>query len=411
MPSPERIATPLLSVSAIALIVVLLALGAGGRAADRACGAATDAVQRATVLSVAQRLSDEERAGPSVTRARTTIEADSALAQAVSTGDLATVHKRMVVLLYNHQHIVRIRVLQGGRVVDDIGGRDVIWPTVATLRVGGREVGTAEFSVQDDTGYRLLAERLIGVHTVMRYGGHTVMTNIGVGERPLPASGVVRVGSSDYLVASIVVGRFPVGQLHIYLLFHPLDPAVARGTCEQVRADVLGAINQRVYGEARTGPGLLIARRHVLLSKVLPQALVTGDDRAVRREARALLTDGHIAHLRILAGTRVVADVGSAKPLIEPFTTPIRDRSGVVVGSATLAVQSIHAFVGIAGYLTRTEIVVRRGSNQLGGSIAGPATLPPSGPVSVGAVSYHVASFPGALYPAGRLTISTLAPD
>ena len=106
-------------------------------------------------------------------------------------GDAATIRSQVIDLLYNHEHIVRIRVLRNGAVLADIGGADVLAPVAGTLRLGGRVVGTFEFSLQDDLGYQKLAQRLVGADTVMTYQGRTVLANIDAGATPLPQRGTV----------------------------------------------------------------------------------------------------------------------------------------------------------------------------------------------------------------------------
>ena len=45
-------------------------------------------------------------------------------------------------LVYSHTHIVRLRVLQGGRLLADIGGPYIIAPVGGSLRFHGRVVGS-----------------------------------------------------------------------------------------------------------------------------------------------------------------------------------------------------------------------------------------------------------------------------
>ena len=70
----------------------------------------------------------------------------------------------------------------------------------------------------------------------------------------------------------------------------------------------------------------------------------------------------------------------------------------------------MHGFIGVAGYLTRTLLLVRDGARQVGGPVAGPPSLPTTGPVTYAGLRYHVASFTGALYPSGRATVYSLSP-
>ena len=415
MPAPSRIATILAAATAVAVIAVLLALGFGGGAApERPCGAQADRVWVDAAFRVARRIRDEELVGLTVSRAFRTISSDRALARAVAAGDLAGIHRRIGVLLYNHEHVVRIRVLSAtGAVLVDVGGSKVLSPRRGTLRLGGRVVGSFLFSVQDDNGYRLLVQRLDGAYTVMRdERGRTVMSDIAVGRRALPAIGAVTVGGRHYLVTTITAGRFPSGQLRISLLF-PHPPASLRMiSCAQIRANVAAAVARRVFLEARTGPAAVIARGAVRASTVLPAAVAAGNLVETRRSAQRLRAAAHIARVRVLAPDgSVIVDVGGREPLIEANRVALRDSAGVLIGRVVVSVQSVHGFIGVTGYLTRTLLLVREGSRQLGGPVAGPPSLPASGPLTYAGVRYHVASFTGGLYPSGRATVYSLSPD
>ena len=70
----------------------------------------------------------------------------------------------MAAIVYTpHWHIVRLRVMQGTRVLADVGGPYVIAPVTGTLEQHGRTLGRYVMSVQDDTGYVKLVSRFIGV--------------------------------------------------------------------------------------------------------------------------------------------------------------------------------------------------------------------------------------------------------
>lgn len=411
--SRARIAT---SASAAAVIVVLLTLivvGGGATLAppERACGRATDAVARATTLVVARRLRDEEHFGPTVRRARASIESDAVLAAAVARGTAAAARREALVLLFNHEHIVRLRVIRAGRVVADVGGPFVLTPVYATLRRHGRVVGSVEFSVQDDMGYRLLTERLIGVRSVMRFHGATVMADVNLGSRPLPHAGTLTLRGVRYLVATIVTGHFPTGTLEITLLIPAPAAALSRSSCAQVGADLLRNIVRRVYEEGIRGPAALGGREVVEGSRVLPAALASGHDAQVRASARRLLRAGHLTGLEVLdASGRTVADVGIGAPALAPFVVVLR-RHGAVVGEALVAVQTANGFVGVASYLTHTYVLVRGAGGQLAGRVSGPAAVPASGRLRWRGRRYHSASFAATQFPAGDVTVFALARD
>lgn len=394
-------------VAALALVVALPAHAA----APAPCGTATNGVYLATAFAVAERIAANERAGAAVSLARRTIAADSVLATALARGDLATIHSELLVLLFNHQHIVRIRVLRGTQVVADIGGRNVLAPVSGTLRAGGKAVGTFEFSIQDDLGYQLLAQRLVGAATVMTYQGQTVLANLDVGHAALPARGSVRIGGVTYLVASLDTGRFPAGTLHIALLFRAPVAALASASCRQVRADVLGAIAEHVYGEAVAGPGVDVARTAVEADGTLAAALSAGDLAAARAAAPALLTAAHVSRLQVLVGSRVIADVGTRAPLVAPVPIPVADASGRAVGTVLISIQSVSGLYTVTSYLTGAYVLIRDGAQQLAGQRRGPAMLPASGPLDYAGSHFNVFSFTGTLFPAGSVSINLLVRD
>jgi len=415
MPPPSRIATIVTAAAAVAAIAVLLALGASsGTAAELPCGAAADHAWVDAHLRVARRIRDEELGGLTVGRAMRTISGDRALARAAAADDIAGIHRQIGVLLYNHEHVVRIRVLSAtGAVLVDVGGSKVLSPRRGTLRLGARVVGSFLFSVQDDNGYRLLVERLDGAYTVMRGArGKTVMSDIAVGRRALPTLGAVTVGGRQYLVTTIEAQRFPSGPLRMSLLF-PRPPSSTRLlSCAQIRANVAGTVARRVFLEARTGPAAVIARGAVRASVILPAAVAAGNLREVRRSAQRLRAAAHIARMRVLAPDgSVIADVGDREPLIEPNRVSLHDVAGALIGRVVVSVQSVHGFIGVAGYLTRALLLVREGTRQLGGPVAGPPTLPASGPITYAGTRYHVASFTAGLYPSGEATVYSLSPD
>jgi hypothetical protein len=401
----HRRLTSLLVLAAVALVP------AAAAAAPQPCGQATDGVYLDTAYGVAARIAENERGGAAVTLAQRTIAGDAVLARAVAAGDIATVESQLIVLLYNHEHIVRISVFRRGRLIDNVGGAFVLAPVYGTLRVAGSVVGTFEFSIQDDEGYLLLAQRLVGADTVMRYQGQTVKADIDVGATPLPERGAVRIGGLEYLVATIDVGAFPTGTLRISLLFPVPVPALASATCVQARADVLGAIAERVYGEASVGPGVTVARMAIARDGALAADLAAGDAAAVRTLAPQLLIDAHVSRLQILDGTRVIADVGTRAQLVAPVTVAVTDASGRVVGSVLITIQSVSGLYAVTSYLTGSFVLVRDGNRQLIGQRRGPVRIPASGPLRYAGAHFNVFSFAGTLFPGGALTIYVLVRD
>jgi hypothetical protein len=348
-----------------------------------------------------------------VSRAVKTIEADRVLANAVAADDLTAVQREVLVLVYNGQHIVRLRVLRNGQLLDDYGGPLVLAPVSGSLTVNGRVVGTFVMSLQDDAGYQKLVERLVGADTVMTYQGQTIVSDIALGGAPLPDQGTVVVGGVPYLATSFRVSHFPSGELNVTMLVPRPQSSLASRSCAQVAAGVLAGVAQRIYDEALTSQ-YWIGRALAALSRsaALGVALGAGDDAAVRQTVSSLVAAGGFERLRVLnVSGRVVADNGTSVPLLAPLTRPLADAAGRPVGEALFAVETARGYEGLARSFVLVPVLVRVGAQQLAGSFAGPPALPSSGQISYLGRSYAVASFAAVEFPSVRARIYVLEPE
>ena len=264
-------------------------------------------------------------------------------------------------------------------------------------------------SVQDDLGYRILVERLVGAHVVISYGGRVVMRDIAV-HRALPASGVVRTDGRSYLAAAFTVPRFPHGTLDVLLLVRSPAAALAKRSCAQVRADALAVFARRAYTAASNGPAVRYALDALVRTTALPVALANHDYTTAAHLVDLLVAHGGFARLRLQSSGRVIADRGTSAPLVDPVRHRIVDAAGAVVGEAVFTVQNARSFANLAHFLTGAFVLVRAGSHQLAGTVRGPAVVPSSGPVSYRGRSYVVSSFAGVRFPSGALQIYVLAP-
>ena len=401
-----------------AIAAAALALGApaaveaaAGSGAPGPCGSATAATYLDTALAVARQINYGESASAEVTRAVTSIESDQLLANAVAAGDLPAIDSEVHALVFNHEHIVRLRVLRDGKVLDDLGGPLVLAPVSGPLTLDGRVVGAFVMSVQDDSGYEKLLERLVGADAVMRYQGTTVVSDIDVAG--LPRSGAtVLVAGTSYLVASFDVSRFPGGELSVSLLLAQPPAALARQSCAEVSAGVLVGVAQRVYGEASTSPwwvGTPLAAR--ARTTTLAAALAAGDQRGVAQTVTELVAGGGFEALDVIAGGRVIAGAGNLAASIAPVSRPLVDGSGRLVGQAVFAVETAQGYAGLVHAFTGAAVLVRAGTRQLAGTFAGPADLPANGPVGYLGVRYAVASFPAVEFPDVAARVYVLALD
>ena len=103
------------------------------------------------------------------------VQKNQALLRAVAERNPAATEAAVKALL--HEHVVRLRVLAGGQLLSDVGGPFVLAPVSAPLRLHGRTIGSFVLSIQDDMGYRLLAQRLAGLDVLMKVGSRVVMSS------------------------------------------------------------------------------------------------------------------------------------------------------------------------------------------------------------------------------------------
>ena len=107
--------------------------------------------------------------------------------------------------VWYHWHISRLRIVQGGRVVVEVGVPFVVAPSQMTLRgAGGRPIGMLQTSIQDEIGFVRLMHRVYGVDVVVRgQRAGDVRSSVPAAARAqLPPSGPVTIAGRRYQVRS-----------------------------------------------------------------------------------------------------------------------------------------------------------------------------------------------------------------
>ena len=162
-------------------------------------------------------------------------------------------------LVYSHTHIVRLRVLQGGRLLADIGGPYIIAPVGGSLRYHGRVVGTYLLSVQDDLGFVGLERRLIGVPLILHVGAVRVplQGTTRTGSVVIPDRGAVVIRGAHFQAYSFDAKAFPTGVVRISLLLaegHGVGAGRGVGTgsgsslsCSAVKVAEVGRIARLIW--------------------------------------------------------------------------------------------------------------------------------------------------------------------
>jgi hypothetical protein len=179
------------------------------------CGATEQDTLVNTLSSMARLIYEGEvgrRTQPQVRRA----QHDAALLSAVAQRDPAAARRAIVALL--NQHIVRMRVSTGGRLLSDVGGPLVLAPVQAPLRLHGRTIGSVRLSIQDDEGYLRLARRLLGLNVLMYMGSRLVLNSLGPSPGTAPDSGAYSYRGKSFRVYTFTATAFPSGPLRIQAL-------------------------------------------------------------------------------------------------------------------------------------------------------------------------------------------------
>jgi hypothetical protein len=144
------------------------------------------------------------------------VQSDPALLRAVAARDPQATRVAIGNLLT--EHIVRLRVNVGGRLLQDVGGPYVLAPVPGVLRAGGRTIGTFVLSIQDDEGYLRLVRRLGGMYVLMYMGNTLVKNSLGPAPGSVPASGPYTYRGRSFRVFTLDATAFPSGPLRVRVL-------------------------------------------------------------------------------------------------------------------------------------------------------------------------------------------------
>jgi hypothetical protein len=179
------------------------------------CGRTPEDTVVNTLSHIATLIYTGEAGGRAMVEVRR-VQHDAALLRAVARRDPAATRQAITALL--NQHIVRLRVSAGGRLLSDVGGPYVLVPLNATLRLGGRTIGSFVLSIQDDEGYKRLTKRLAGLDVLMYMGSTLVKNSLGPTPGAVPASGTYHYRGRTFRVFTLHAKAFPSGPLRIVVL-------------------------------------------------------------------------------------------------------------------------------------------------------------------------------------------------
>ncbi len=250
------LASGLLSVGVIGAILAMtldIDLPSTGHAATSSaqCGPASAATIASVDDFVARRIYAAELSGKEVSADIAHITGFTELLAALERADQPAVSAAVHTLVYTPRwHIVRLRVLQHGRVLADVGGPDIIAPVSGALRFNGRTVGSFVMSVQDDLGYVKLISRFIGIPIDLYGTPHPPGTFVMGTLKPPPTSvsngETVTVGRSEYQAVVFDTAAFPAGTLKVTLFVPAAASTLAARGCASVRLAAWGNVAHHI---------------------------------------------------------------------------------------------------------------------------------------------------------------------
>ncbi len=184
-----------------------------------------------------------------------------------------------------------------------------------------------------------------------------------------------------------------------------------RAAPETLAQSVGWVAKQIYYGEVSSSR--TAADRHQVESYApLLQALARDQQAATKAAVTKLVySHTHIVRLRVIRGSKLLADVGGPH-VLAPLGGTLR-LHGRVVGRYLLSVQDDLGYVKIETHFIGAPLVLRTGVKAVpveGLLAPGPAVIPEHGPVTYRRVIYQAYSFNASAFPSGPLRISVLVP-
>jgi hypothetical protein len=177
-------------------------------------------------------------------------------------------------------------------------------------------------------------------------------------------------------------------------------------------AQTVGWVAKQIYYGEVSSSRTEADRRQVESYAPLLRAVAGGHQAATKAAVTKLVySHTHIVRLRVIRGSKLVADVGGPY-VLAPLGGTLR-LHGRVVGHYLLSVQDDLGYVKIETHFIGAPLVMRIGAKAIpvDGLLApGPAAIPEHGPVSYRHVTYHAYSFDASAFPSGLLRMSVLVP-
>jgi hypothetical protein len=369
---------------------------------------------------VAGRIYHEASSGADVAEAVQRVQSSSALRAAISASDASSADAALNALLVNQ--IVAIEIVKGGAVFASAGAGRAIAP------VRGPIPGTdARFvlSTQAAHSYTQVVQQVTGADLLLSGGAgassasHSlrIASTLAVSALParIPTSGPIEIKKKQYEVTSLAGSVFPSGAMRIALLVPSADVHCA-GSAEQTRTETLGHVGERIYQEEANSPYVLAVLRKIEANASFQRAVADREEPAIRAAIVSFFAAHiHVVRVRVYAvepsgAERLLYDLGGPY-VLAPVHGVLRS-GGREVGRFSFAIQDDAGYVKLAHRFTGAEVLMRRDSTQVMGTLdPGPAHVPDRGALEYAGRRYEAYSFTGVAFPSGPLRISLLAPS
>jgi hypothetical protein len=192
-----------------------------------------------------------------------------------------------------------------------------------------------------------------------------------------------------------------------------LTSATACGkAAPEVLAQTIGWVASRIYtGEVHSSETIK-DRLQVETYPPLLRAVAKGSLAAIKAAVTSLVySHTHIVRLRVLAGKKLLADVGGPY-ILAPLSGTLSPH-GHTIGRYVMSVQDDVGYVKIETRFIGAPVVLRTGARNVpieGLVTPGPVKIPEHGPVTYKHVIYQAYSFEANRFPKGPLHISVLVP-
>jgi len=367
---------------------------------------------------VAARIYHEASSGADVAEAVHRVQSSAALRSAVAEDRASAANGVLNELLVNQ--IVGIEIVKGGAVFASAGAGAAIAPVRGQLR--GTDVHFV-LSTQAAHTYTQVVKQVTGAEVLLRSGPPTGAEPRQIAgtlpasalDAPIPASGPIELAKKQYEATSLAGSVFPSGAMRIALLV-PSAGVRCSESAEATRVATLGRVGERIYQEEAHSSYVLAVLHQVEADASFQRAVAKRDLAAIRAAIVSFFAAHiHVVRVRVYAvqpggAQRLLYDLGGPY-VLAPVHGTVRS-AGKLVGRFSMAIQDDAGYVKLAHRFTGAEVLMRRGTAQVMGTLdPGPAHVPDRGAIEYAGRRYEAYSFSGEAFPSGPLRTSLLLPS